>query len=212
MRKPIRSFVVETTKSRHEQRSMNGRASFVTMLADAEPKFRDHPAFNLTREPEPASTTTLERPAPKRVLEALASPSAAPEPALPEPIERKRGRPRKHNPDSDALTSDEEERPLRSERTAPVAARIAAPAVKTRSVVEAPVARKPVTPPTTLNPSSDSEQAASAIMTPGAEAQTAPRRQSRSEANGGLKPGQRWMAHLPKATQKRLLGRPRNAR
>jgi hypothetical protein len=39
------------------------------------------------------------------------------------------------------------------------------------------------------------------------------RRDTRNEAQAGsLKPGQRWMAQLPKATQKRLLARPRGAR
>jgi hypothetical protein len=86
MRKSIRPFVVETVKSRHDRSTLE-RNSFGALLAEAEPKFADHPAFK-TASPEPAPAGALDRPAPKRVLDAVV-PVEAP---APEPVERKRGR------------------------------------------------------------------------------------------------------------------------
>jgi hypothetical protein len=209
MRKPIRSFVVETTKSRHEQRSANGRASFVTMLADAEPKFRDHPAFNLTRDPEPAATTTLDRPAPKRILEALVPPEAEIETRLPEPLEKKRGRPRKISLDTDDVRVVSETRPLNSNHGDGGKPAYAA---KRKPVAEDAVSRTTQPREQVAVPASEPAPVRDEASALESESRTATRRPTRNEANGGLKPGQRWMAQLPKAMQKRMLGRPRNAR
>jgi hypothetical protein len=183
MRKSIRPFVVETVKSRHDRSTLE-RNSFGALLAEAEPKFADHPAFK-TASPEPAPAGALDRPAPKRVLDAVV-PVEAP---APEPVERKRGRPRLQRPAPE----------MRGE-TAAALASAEQPVAATRSSEPAP-SFVPAVAATRPAVSSASEASGPAS-----------RREGRSKSAPSLKPGQRWMAQLPKSTQKRLLSRSRGAR
>lgn len=187
MRKSIRPFVVETVKSRHD-RSPVDRTSFGALLAEAEPKFSPHPAFK-TASPEPGPVSTLDRPAPKRVLDAVV-PREMPAPE--EPVERKRGRPRLERPAPEA----------RSQRPASPARE------STAWQVAATPAQEPAASPVRAIVESQLPEASMATSDAG---EPTPRREGRKSAPS-LKPGQRWMAQLPKSMQKRLLSRSRGTR